>query len=112
MKDEITNSTLHLNSLAQEFEKIKEASDAKDKNIETLNLANDQKDREISELNEKILELEESIGEQEEEHQEMVKKLAQSLDSLANRKMRKKKSNAVIQEDVEYLGKNLESTRI
>jgi predicted nucleic acid-binding Zn-ribbon protein len=112
LKDEITNSTLHLNSLAQEFEKIKEASDAKDKNIETLNLANDQKDREISELNEKILELEESIGEQEEEHQEMVKKLAQSLDSLANRKMRKKKSNAVIQEDVEYLGKNLESTRI
>ena len=68
----------------------------------------------MKDLQDKILELEESIGEQEEEHQEMVAKLAQSLDSLANRKTRftSKKTNPAPQEIVESLGRNLESTRI
>lgn len=79
-----------------------------------MNNSNDEKAQEIKDLNCKVLELEESIGEQEEEHQEMVAKLAQSLDSLANRKTRitKKKSNTVAQEDIDSLGKNLQSTRL
>ena len=46
------------------------------------------KSREIEELTQKLEELEDSLGEQEQEHQEMVAKLAKSLDSLANRKPR------------------------
>jgi hypothetical protein len=67
----------------------------------------------VKKLQDKILDLEESIGEQEEEHQEMVAKLAQSLDSLANRKTRfTSKKTPAPQETVESLGRNLESTRI
>ena len=82
--------------------------------INELNKANEKKLKTIDELNSHILELEESLGEQEEEHQQMVAKLAQSLDSLANRKVRhsKKKINNSNQGELDSLERNLESTHI
>jgi hypothetical protein len=71
----------------------------------TRNLSD--RDGQIEALNEKILELEDALGEQEEEHQAMVAKLAQSLDSLANRKTRVKRQKLKGEPDKSCVDQNI-----
>ena len=70
----------------------------------TRNLSD--RDAQIETLNEKILELEDALGEQEEEHQAMVVKLAQSLDTLANRKSRVKRQKVKGEPDKSVVDQN------
>ncbi len=74
-----------------QLDKLKKEMKDKEKEVAKLSLIITKRDQEAGALRQKIQELEDTIGDQEVEHDEMVAKLAQSLDVLAKRKPRTSK---------------------